>query len=452
MCGIFGIVSNQDVARPISLGLYDLQHRGEQGAGIVIFDGGEYHSHKREGLVTEVFPEQIIEKLRGNFGIGHTRYSTIGDLKREEMFFNIQPLEGEFQGDSFWVAHNGNLVGLEPLKKEVEEKGYHFRTTSDTEVIVGLISVSLKKDFLEALLEVLPKLRGGFALAILYKDKVIGVRDRYGIRPLCLGRDEASFILASESCAFHTLQGHFLFDIRPGEIIVLDENGINTQLIWAENPQLRLCIFELIYFARPDSVIDGQSVYFYRKRAGEILAKEHPVEADIVIAVPASGEIYDLGFSQVSGIPLEKGIFRNRYFSTRTFLTRRGTDRTALQRIKLHPLRKVVHEKRVVVKEDSIIRGNVSPAIVVMLREEGAREVHVRVGSSPIRHPCYFGVDMATYGELIAASLEAEGVRKYIQADSLGYLSLEGMVKASGFKRENLDLGCFIGEYPFEIK
>lgn len=450
MCGIFGIVSNENVARQISLGLYDLQHRGEQGAGMAVFDGDTYWAHKGEGLVIQVFPEEVIREAVGNFGIGYTRYSTIGDLEREDFFHNIQPLRGRFQGESFWVAHNGNLVDLDALRKEAEGAGYRFRTTSDTEVIVGLLSVAKEKDFLEALIDVLPKLKGAFSLVILHKNQVIGVRDMFGIRPLCIGRNESSFIVASESCAFHTLQGNFLFDVKPGEIIVLDQDGINSQFIWAGNPQLKLCIVELIYFARPDSVLDGQSVYFYRERAGELLAKEHPVEADVVIAVPTSGEIYDLGLSRESGIPLGRGIFRNRYFATRTFLTRRGTDRAALQRIKLHPLRRVVHDKRVLVTDDSIIRGNVIPSVVAMLREEGAAEVHVRVGSSPICNICYLGMDMATKGELIASSLQAEEVRKYIQADSLGYLSVEGMVEASGFNRENLSLGCFTGEYAVE--
>lgn len=453
MCGIFGMISNQEVAKPISLGLYDLQHRGEQGVGVAVSDGEQLREYRRKGLVTEVFNEEdgekILNQLPGRFGIGHTLYSTIGGGGEEKQPKAFQPLTGNFHGQPFALAHNGNLIELEGLRREAEEKGYQFQSTvSDTEVIVGLISVSSKRDFIEALLEVLPRLKGAFSLAILYGNKVIGARDKYGIRPLCLGRNEASFILASESCAFHTLQGHFLFDIQPGEIIVLDENGISNRLIWAENPQLKICIFEFVYFARPDSIIDGQSVYFYRKRAGELLAKEHPVDADIVIAVAASGEIYDIGFSQASGIPLEKGIFRNRYFSKRTFLMPRETDRSTLQRIKLHPLRKVVHDKKLVVTEDSIIRANVSPLIVAMLREEGAREVHMRVGSYAICHPCYLGVDMATYGELIAASLDVEGIRKYIEADSLGYLSIDGMIEASGRKRENLDLGCFTGEYP----
>ena len=457
MCGIFGVVSNKNVARQIRLGLYDLQHRGEQGAGMVLFKGQGYWARKGRGLVTQVFPERIIGRASGNFGIGQTRYSTIGDLSKKEMSSNLQPLEGKFYGESFWIAHNGNLVDLEPLQKEAEEKGYSFRTTSDTEVIVGLLSVSRKKDFIGALLDILPKLKGAFSLVVLYKNKVIGVRDKFGIRPLCLGRNVSSYILASESCALHTIQGRFLRDIQPGELIVLDENGINSQLgdrpcIWADDPKLQLCIFELVYFARPASTIDGQSVYLYRTRAGEILAKENPVEADIVVPVPASGKIYDLGFSQVSGIPVEEGIERNQYFTTKTFLTQRGTDRSALQRIKFHPLRRVVHGKKVVLIEDSIIRANVAPEIVAMLREEGATEVHLRVGSSPVCFTCHLGIDMAKRGELIAASLIPEEIRKYVQADSLGYLSQEGMIEASGFKKEELTMGCFTGEYPVPLE
>ena len=465
MCGIFGAVSNRNVVREIRHGIYDLQHRGEQGAGMAISNGQDRWVHKGRGLVTEVFPDEIIEKAEGYSGIGYNRYSTIGDLTEKEMFVNVQPFRGEFHGEPFWVAHNGNLVDFELLQKEAEGEGYSFKTTSDTELIVGLLSVSKKTDFIEALREVLPRLKGAFSLVILYKDKVIGVLDRFGIRPLCLGRNESSYILASESCALHTIQGRLLDDIQPGEIIVLDENGINDQLgprpfIWAEDPQLIFCAFELVYFARPESIIHGRSVYSYRLKAGEILAKEHPVEVSekekeegkvIVVGVPASGEIYDIGFSQESGILLAKGIGRNRYFTTKTFLTHRGTDRAALQRIKFNPLKRVVHGQKVVMTEDSIIRSKVAPEIVAMLREEGATEVHVRVGSSPVCHTCHLGIDMASRGELIAASLPVEGVRKYIQADSLGYLSQEGMIEASGFEKENLAMGCFTGVYPVEV-
>ncbi len=459
MCGIFGIVSNNnDIVWKIALGLYDLQHRGEQGAGIVTFDGKNIQERKKKGLVTEVFcfndeekQKEIFQNLSGLAGIGHTLYSTIGKGKEKKQPQTFQPLIGNFDGQPFALAHNGNLIELEELKKEAKEKGYNFQSeTSDTEVIVALLSTTSEKTFLGALQKTLPRLKGAFALTMLYQDKVIGVRDKYGIRPLCLGRDKSSFMLASESCAFYSQGANYIRDIQPGEILVLGQNGIEDSLIWpAEKPDLRFCIFEYIYFARPDSKLNGQSVYFYRERAGALLAKEHAVRADIVIPVPESGRIYDTAFAEVSGIPLKEGLFRNRYFSGKTFLTPRQTDRSDLQRRKMHPLRKVVHNKSVVVIEDSIIRANVSPEIVAMLREAGTKEVHLRVGSSPIRYPCFLGIDIPTKGELVAANLTPDEIgRRIIQTDSLGYLSLQGMIDASGLAKKNLCLGCFTGEYP----
>ena len=457
MCGVVGIAGN-NVGEEIRLALYGLQHRGEQGAGIVLFNGQEdYWVCKGSGLVTEVFSEEVIARISGDSGIGEVRYSTIGNLKQEEIDLNVQPLCGEFKGEHFYVAHNGNLIALRVLREEAERKGYCFKTNSDTEVIVGLLSVSNKKDFIEAILEVLPRLKGAFSLVILYKTKVIGVRDKFGIRPLCLGRNESSYILASESCAFQAIQASFLYDIQPGELIILDEDGINQDFnarpfIWAEKPQLKICIFEFVYFARPDSVIDGRTPYSYRKEAGQFLAQDSPVDADIVIKIPDSGQYYDIGFSEDSNIPLKEGIFRNRYFAKRTFLTQEDVDRVALQRIKLRPFGKVVKDKRLIVVDDSLIRGNVALAVVGMLREAGAREIHLRIGSSPVCSTCHLGVDIAAQGELIAASLSIEEIRKYIGADSLAYLSQKRMIEASGFPRENLTMGCFGGEYavPYE--
>lgn len=457
MCGIFGIVSNQNVARQISLGLYDLQHRGEQAVGVVVFDGRKFQDYKREGLVTEAFNEEnreeIFRRLSGRFGIGHTLYSTIGRGGEKKQPKTFQPLIGSFHGQPFALGHNGNLIDLEELRKEAEERGYQFQSrVSDTEVIVALLSTSPEKDFLEALVKTLPRLKGSFALTILFKDKVIGVRSKYGVRPLCLGRDESSFILASESCAFYTLGASFVREIQPGEIIILGQNGIEDSFIWAEDPQLRFCIFEYIYFARPDSKLVDRSVYSYRENAGLNLAQECPVSADIIIPVPESGRIYDTAFSWALKIPLKEGLFRNRYFSKKTFLTPRETDRRSLQKIKMHPLREVVHDKRVCVTEDSVIRANVSPEVAAMLREEGAREVHLRVFSSPIRWPCFLGIDMAARVELAAADLTVEEIgRKIIRVDSLGYLSLEGMIKATGLPKEKLCLGCFTGEYPVKV-
>ncbi|MDO8435893.1 MAG: amidophosphoribosyltransferase [bacterium] len=456
MCGIFGIVSNTDVVSKVSLGLYDLQHRGEQAVGVVTSDGQRLQHYKREGLVIEAFGEEnreeIFRELLGRFGIGHTLYSTIGRGGEKKQPKTFQPLIGNFHGQPFAIGHNGNLIDIEELRKEAEGKGYQFQSkVSDTEIIVALLSTSSEKDFLEALIKTLRRLKGSFALTILFKDKVFGVRSKYGVRPLCLGRDESSFILASESCAFYTLGASFVREIQPGEIIILGKNGIENSFIWAENPQLRLCVFEYIYFARPDSKLANQSVYSYRENAGREVAAEHPVRADMVCSVPESGEIYNYSIAQALGIPVRKAIFRSRYFTTKIFLTSRDTDRRALVRKKLHVLREVVHGKRVVISEDSIVRADTSPVIVAMLREAGASEVHLRVGSPPLRWPCFLGIDMATRVELAAADLTVEEIgRKIIRTDSLGYLSLDGMITASGLPRKNLCLGCFTGEYPIE--
>lgn len=456
MCGVFGIVSNESVASRITFGLHGTQHRGEQGVGIVVSDGDELLSHREEGVVTEVFNnrdrERILGGLLGRSGIGHNLYSTVGKEGEEKQTRFFQPLVGNFHGKPFALAHNGNLIELEELRKEAEARGYRFQSgVSDTEVIVALLSTSPERDFTEALRKVLLRLRGAFALTILFGDKVIGVRDRHGIRPLCLGRDRSSFLLASEECAFYTMGGSFIREIDAGEAIILGENGIESAFTWADDSKLSLCIFELIYFARPDSRLAGRSGNFYRENAGLKVAIEHPVEADIVCSVPESGEIYNNSVAQALGIPVRRGILRSRYFTTRAFLAPRDMDRPGLARIKFRVLREVVHEKRVVLVEDSIVRADTSPVVVAMVREAGAREVHLRVGSPPLCYPCFLGIDIPTRVELAAASLTVEELgRKVIQADSLGYLSLEGMIESSGLSREKLCLGCFTGEYPVE--
>jgi len=459
MCGILGIVSNENVAPKIPIGLHGVQHRGEQGAGAATSDGFNLYEHRDTGLVTEVFNDknrkELFEKLSGRFGIGHTLYSTIGKKEEIKQPRTYQPLIGNFHGQPFALSHNGNLIELDGLRKEAEEKEYSFQSAvSDTEVIVALLSVSQEKDFLEALLKVLPRLKGAFALTILFRDKVIGVCDKYGIRPLSLGQDTTSFILASEESAFNTMKANFIREIRPGELIVLGKNGLENSFIWADNPQLRICIFEYIYFARPDSRIGGQRVNSYRENAGRAVAIEHPIEADMVCSVPESGEIYNYTVAQVLKIPVRKGILRSRYFTTRAFMTSRDTNRRALVREKFYILREVVHGQRVVIIEDSLVRGDTSPEVTAMLREAGASEVHLMVGSSPLRWPCPFGIDIPTRLELPAAGLTEEEVgKKVVHADSIGYLSLEGMIKSSGLPRENLCLGCFIGQegYPFEL-
>jgi len=458
MCGIIGIVGDDSVVSRITIGLYDLQHRGEQAFGIATSDGKDIYHYVRRGLVTEAFSEDEheqspIEILPGNLGIGHTLYSTIGLNGEEKQTKSFQPLLGDFHGEKFALAHNGNLINLEPLRKEAEDSGYHFHSrVSDTEVIVALLSASNKTDFLEALITILPRLQGAFSLVILYKDKVIGVRDEHGIRPLCLGRiSNSHYVIASEDCAFHTLGGSFIRELRPGELIVLSQHGIERALIWAKSPQLKLCIFEMIYFARPDSSIGGQRVYWYRENAGHAVALEHPIKgADLVSSVPESGTIYNYGVSQALGIPVRRAISRNRYYARRTFLMPREINRKSLQESKFYILRELVTNKIIIITEDSIFRGNVCPEVARMLRKMGVNEVHLLVGSPPVRYPCFLGIDIPTQADLIAANNTIDEIRKQLCVDSLGYLSIEGMVRSSGLPDSSLCMGCFTGIYPVD--
>lgn len=456
MCGIVGMVSNKMVAPQIAYALLGVQHRGEQGCGIAVFNGRELVFHKEEGLVTEVFNEKesqgIFQRCAGNFGLGHTLYSTVGKGGEKKQAKTFQPLLGNFQGTPFALVHNGNLVRLDGLRREAEEKGYHFQSeVSDTEVMVALLSTAKEADFLEALMKILPRLEGAFALIILFQGKVIGVTDAHRIRPLSLGKDGAGLILASEESAFHTMGADFVREVGPGEIIVLGKHGVEQSLVWADNPRWAVCLFEFIYFARPDSRIAGQSVYQYREDAGRAVATEHPVKADFVCAVPESGRIYSSGISEALGIPVKDAIVKSRYYVKRTFMAPREIDRRALQRKKLFVLKTVVHNKAVIVSEDSIFRASVSPEVSAMLREKGASKVHFMVGSSPVRFPCFLGMDIPSRIELVAANLDVDLIgRKIVQSDSLAYLSEEGMIRASGLPREHLCLGCFTGEYPVE--
>lgn len=453
MCGVVGVYASYGNAPYITAqALYKLNHRGELGAGISAYnERQEYKDHRGKGLVADVFAdENVFEEKFGacNSAIGHNRYATTQE-KDQGKLLNLQPMMmGDFHGERFGVSHNGDVELSAHLRRIIESHGYDFQTSSDTEIIVGLLSTSQEKDFLEALRAELPKLIGAFSLTILYKDKVIAVRDGNGIRPLCVGRGENFFIVASENCAFETMGAHFIRSVLPGEALVLSKNGISEHFIWHANPRLKICVFEFIYFARPDSIIEGQSVYMARKELGRTVIREHPVDADIIVPVPESGNIYDLGMSEESGLPVEHAIFRDRYYPKRTFIEPRGVNRRALQRYKFSIVGRAVRKKRLVVCEDSIVRASVLPEVIMMLREAGAGEVHVRVGAAPVKHPCYFGIDMATYGELIAASFSMDEVRKYLQANTLGYSSIEGMIKAIGLPEENLSFGCFSGEYP----
>lgn len=459
MCGIFGIANKngkkrKDVFLQIILGIYDLNHRGPQGCGIAIFDGKDINYYRDEGFVAQTFSEKrrkvLSKKMRGNFGIGHTLYSTVGRRGQKKQTRTFQPLLAKFHGETFALAHNGNIYDLSELRQKAKRAGYKFKSeVSDTEVIVALLATSKKTDFIEALKEVLPMLKGAFALVILYRDKVIGVRDKCGIRPLCVGYNEDSFILASETCAFYTLGAKPIRQIQPGEVVVLGEKGIEKSFKWTTNTCCKFCIFELVYFARPDSRFQNP-VYSYRDNAGVILAKESPVEVDIVVPVPESGRIYDDAYATALGLSVREGLFRNRHIVDKTFLTTRETNRRELQRRKMHPLKRVIFDKKLCLIEDSLVRGSVCPETVSMCREAGATEVHVRIFSSPIRYPCYYGIDMATRKELVAANYTVEQIRDLVGADSLAYISLEGMIRATGLPKEQLCLGCFTGEYPVE--
>jgi len=459
MCGVIGIASKKgtDVVADTVLGLHDLNHRGEQACGIATSTGTDLFHHSGEGLVAEVFGERnretLFPKLKGHLAIGQDLYSTVGSSGEKKQTKTLQPLIGDFHGQQFALGHNGNLIELDGLREEARQAGYQFKSeVSDTEVVVALLSTSKETDFVEALRKVLPRLKGAFALTILYKDKVIGIRDRHGIRPLCIGYNSHCFVLASESCAFYTLNVNFIRELRPGEIIVLGKDGIEASFLWAKDASLKFSIFEFVYFARPDSVFCGRSVWAYRHEAGRISAQENPLDVDFLMASPESGRIYDEGFAAGSGILIRQGLFRNRYHTTKTFLTTRDTDRRKLQRRKIHPLKEVVYGKRVGVIEDSLIRASVIPETVGMLREAGATEVHVRICSSPVCSRCVLGIDMPDEKELIAAHLSVGDINKlFVHADSLSYISLDGMIRATGLPKESLCLGCFTSQYPIEF-
>lgn len=459
MCAILGVICSnfrkkeqQVFTRLMNCG-NNLSHRGEQAWGILTSDGNNMVCHRQEGRFGEGITEQkaaaLTRKMHGNLGLAHALYSTIGKSGQKKQPKSIQPLIAHFHGKYFALVYNGNIYDLSESRKKVKKAGWKFKSNvSDTEVILALIATSEKTDFIEALKDILPQLKGAFSLILLYDSKIIGVRDRFGIRPLCVGNTEDSFILSSESCAFYPVGAKFAKDVRPGEIVVVGKKGIERCIKWAENPCCKFCVFELVYFARPDSrLCDSRTAYYYRNQAGIILAKEAPVKADLIISAPAGGDIFAESYASELGIPYRQALFKNRS-GIRTFMAPRGTDRRKLQRIKLHPLSEVIWGKRICLIEDSIVRDNVCPETVRMLFEAGAIEVHVRVGSAPISDVCNYGIDMHTKAELAAANFTVEEIRENIGCDSLAYLSIEGMVRASGLARENLCMACFDGNYP----
>ncbi|GAA4725537.1 amidophosphoribosyltransferase [Brevibacillus fulvus] len=449
-CGVFGIYQHRDAAQVTYLGLHALQHRGQESAGICASDGENWYKHRGMGLVNEAFGKGDLEKFRGHIAIGHTRYTTAGSSKIE----NAQPLFFRYAYGSMAVAHNGNLVNASQLRKELEAKGSIFQTTSDTEVIAHLIARAKSEKLPEAVKEALQHIKGAYALLVMNEKQLIIALDPNGLRPLSLGLLGDAICVASETCAFDIVGAEYWRDVQPGELIVIDEHGVHTSQ-FAEKVSRSLCTFEYIYFARPDSDIDGINVHLARKRLGKQLAHEAPVQADVVTGVPDSSISAAIGYAEATGIPYEIGLIKNRYIG-RTFIQPTQELRERAVHLKLSAVRKVVEGKRVIMLDDSIVRGTTSGRIVGMLREAGAKEVHVRISSPPVMNPCFYGIDTSSREELIAASKSVEEIRRFIGADSLAFLSVEGMIEAIGRNDDSPNRGhclaCFTGQYPTEIE
>ena len=452
-CGVFGVFSPQtsDVASTAYYGLFALQHRGQESCGIVVNDDGIFQSYKDTGLVNDVFTPQILAKLgEGNMAVGHVRYGTTGGNDRS----NAQPIVVNHIKGRMALAHNGNIVNCEQLRRELELEGSIFSTTSDTEVISYIITKErLKAPSIEqAVNQAMRRVKGAYSLVIMSPSKLIAVRDAHGFRPLCYGKTEdGRYVVASESCALDAVSAKFIRDIRPGEIVVFDQDGARSITDHCGEADGSLCVFEYIYFARPDSVIDGCSVHNARMRAGAFLALEHPVQADVVIGVPDSGLDAAVGYAKQAGIPYEIGFIKNKYIG-RTFIQPGQKSREDKVKIKLNPIADVVRGKRIVMIDDSIVRGTTSARIVKLLREEGAKEIHMRVSAPPFLNPCYYGTDIDSRENLIAASHSVEEIAKIIGVDSLGYLSVESVTQiAKGLHGAGYCTACFNGDYPTEI-
>jgi amidophosphoribosyltransferase len=442
-CGLFGIYGHRDAARLTYLGLYSLQHRGEEAAGIVTYDGKAMHVHKAMGLVSEAFNEQTLHGLPGRMAVGHTRYSTTGSSSLK----NAQPLVVTYAKGSIAVAHNGNLVNAYVLRRDLEAKGSIFQTTVDSEIILHLLAHATNAAFDEDLVECLSKLSGAFSLLFLTERELIGCRDPNGFRPLCLGQLNKTYVLASETCALDLIGAKFLREVEPGEVVLIGANGIRSLYPFKEmSVGLSHCLFEHVYFARPDSHVFGESVQAVRTRLGRELAREHPIAADIVMPIPDSGNFAALGYSLESKIPFAMGVVRNHYVG-RTFIQPAQEIRDLKVRVKFNPIKELIKGKRVVVVDDSIIRGTTTKARVKGLREAGAKAIHMRVSCPPTKYSCFYGIDFPNRRQLIANNFSLEEIRQFIGVDTLGYLSLEGMLKAVG-KPATYCTACWSGQYP----
>ncbi len=447
-CGVFGIWRHKDAAYLTFLGLYALQHRGQESAGIVSYDtsAGKVRIHKNMGLVSDVFDEDSLLYLSGDVAIGHIRYSTTGSSIAK----NAQPLLVNYRDGFLAIGHNGNLINSKELRCYLEQRGAIFQTTTDSEVIVHLIAHNRKGSWLDHIKTALRKIKGAYSLVMLNQYGLLGGRDPYGFRPLVLGRLDSSYVLASETCALDLIGAQYIREIEPGELILINDDGLRSFFPNGKRKKSSCCIFEHIYFARPDSIVFGRLVHEVRKELGRQLAKEHPVDADMVMPVPDSGLSAAIGYSQESGIPLEWGFIRNHYVG-RTFIQPQQRYRELSVRVKLNIMPDVICGKRVIVVDDSIVRGTTSRRRVKAIRQAGAKEVHLRISCPAHRWPCFYGIDFPSRSELIANRMSHKQIEKFLEVDSLGYLSLEGMLKAVG-NHNHYCTACFSGKYPLPIK
>jgi len=444
-CGVVGVYGHLDAANLAYLGLYALQHRGQESAGIVASNNGSMHLEVGMGLVADVFSDIRLKKLPGNIAIGHNRYSTTGGSRIK----NAQPCLIEYAGGTMAMGHNGNLVNASEIRKELGAEGAIFQSTNDSEVIVHLMAQSRRNLFVDRAVAALSQVKGAYSIVLMSENELIAARDPQGFRPLCLGKLDGAYIVASESCVMDLLEAEFIREIEPGELILINQFGMKSFHPFPKTAT-KQCVFEHIYFSRPDSYLFGQSVYSVRKLMGRALAREKPVEADVVVPVPDSGVISAMGYSEESKIPFQMGLIRNHYVG-RTFIEPQSQIRNFGVKIKLNAVKPVIEGKRVIIIDDSIVRGTTSKKIVRMLREVGAREVHVRISSPPTTHSCFYGIDTPTKGELIASNLDIDQTCEYLGADSLHYITLEKMLEIFGEQKDDFCAACFDGRYPVDV-
>lgn len=444
-CGIFAVYGHEEAAKLTYFGLYALQHRGQESAGIVTSDGRHVQEHKAMGLVPDIFDEEVLNRLTGHMALGHVRYSTTGS----SLLINAQPFRIRHSGKSLAVAHNGNLVNANQIRSDLESRGSIFQTSMDTEVVLHLAAKAIKQGLEQAMIETMAQVRGAYSMVLMTEDTLIALRDPHGFRPLCLGRLNSGYVLASETCALDLVEADYIREVAPGEILIINHQGVQSvpSGLGCRKSQ---CIFELIYFARPDSNVFGQNVYLFRKRQGELLAQEFPRDVDLVMPFPDSGNYAAIGYAQASGIPLEMGVVRNHYVG-RTFIQPSQSMRDFEVKVKLNPVREILRDRRVLIIEDSIIRGTTAKTRIRTLGTIGTREVHMLVSCPPHRFPCYYGIDFSTRGELIAAQKSVDEIRNFIGLESLGYLDINNLVRATDIPREELCLACFDGKYPVPI-